>query len=266
MVRIPGTMAHFCRRGKKSLQVPFSHDATMTRSRFLEFGLATRFGLFLAVAAATIASSCHAFLPQVSSQSGRFVSDPLSSESRTGATTHRTSMTLHLVPEILIGGGVVVAGLAGWLYVDGAEGRQRRQLRQHEEEKYRIYQEERARRAYVEPKDYWTEAELAEYDGSKDIDGPILFAADGLVFNVYKGRNFYGPGGEYHLFAGRDATRFLAKTIVEEETPEEAAKPLTMADRAALAGWVFTFKGKYEIVGKLEGFDPKTTSMKSLGV
>lgn len=158
-----------------------------------------------------------------------------------------------------------MAGVAGWLYVDGAEGRERRQRRSQEEERYRQYQDERARQAFVEPKEYWTEAELAAYDGTKDPDGPILLAADGLVFNVYKGRNFYGPGGEYHLFAGRDATRFLAKTIVEEETPDEAIKPLTMAERAALAAWIFTFKGKYEVVGKLQGFDPKTTSMKSLG-
>jgi membrane-associated progesterone receptor component len=164
-----------------------------------------------------------------------------------------------------MGGGVVIAGVAGWLYVDGADDRQRRQRRQEEEERYRQYQEERSREAYIEPKDFWTEAELAEYDGTKDPDGPILMAADGLVFNVYKGRNFYGPGGEYHLFAGRDATRFLAKTIVEEETPEEAAKPLNMAGRASLAAWLFTIKGKYEIVGKLEGFDPKTTSMRTLG-
>jgi len=66
------------------------------------------------------------------------------------------------------------------------------------------------------------------------------------------------------LFAGRDATRFLAKTIVEEETPEEAAKPLTMGERAALAGWMFTIRNKYEVVGKLKDFDPSTTSMKAL--
>lgn len=74
-----------------------------------------------------------------------------------------------------------------------------------------------------------------------------------------------GPGGEYHIFAGRDATRLLARTMVEEETPEDAAKPLTMGERAALAGWMFTIQNKYEVVGKLEGFDPKTTSMKSIG-
>lgn len=174
-----------------------------------------------------------------------------------------TSTKLQGWQEILAGGGIAVAGLAGWLYVDGADARQRRDLRRQEEELYQAYQQKRAEKAYVEPKDYWTEEELAPYDGSQDEDGPILMAADGLVFNVWKGRNFYGPGGEYHLFAGRDATRLLAKTIVEEETPEMAAKPLNLAERAALAGWMFTFKNKYEVVGKLKSFDPSTTSMKS---
>ena len=131
-----------------------------------------------------------------------------------------------------------------------------------EDAQYLARQQERAAKAYIEPKEYWDEAELAQYDGTQgDGDGPILLAADGLVFNVYKGRNFYGPGGEYHLFAGRDATRFLAKTIVEEESPQDAQKPLNMAERASLAAWMFTIKGKYEVVGKLRGFDPSTTSM-----
>ena len=71
------------------------------------------------------------------------------------------------------------------------------------------------------------------------------------MFNVYKGRNFYGPGGEYHIFAGRDATRLLARSKLEEETEEELAKPLTIAERTALEGWIFIFKGKYDIVGNL---------------
>ena len=64
------------------------------------------------------------------------------------------------------------------------------------------------------------------------------------------------------MFAGRDATRMLAKTITEEESEADKQKPLNIGERAALAGWMFTLKNKYDIVGKLEGFDPSTTSMK----
>ena len=175
-------------------------------------------------------------------------------------TTSSTSLhgsLLDILPGIA---AVGVIGFAGWLYIDGSDDRRRSNMRQEENARYEAYQAERAAKAYIEPKDYWTEEELAQYNGTQDEDGPILFAADGLVFNVYKGRNFYGPGGEYHIFAGRDATRLLARTRVEEESEEESKIPLTVAERAALAGWMFTFKNKYDIVGKLEGFDKSTTS------
>lgn len=176
-------------------------------------------------------------------------------------TTTRITSILHLSlsPELVI--GTLVGGFGLWLYIDGAGDRDRRKFREEEEARIRLIQEERAKRAYIEPKEYWTEAELAPYDGSQDEDGPILMAADGLVFNVYKGRNFYLPGCEYHIFAGRDATRLLAKNKLEEETEEEAKKPLNMADRAFLATWMYTFKGKYDIVGKLKDYDPKSTAM-----
>jgi len=176
---------------------------------------------------------------------------------------HQSSSLSVSTEQIAASLGVIAAGGA-LLYLSGSEDRARKQQRLENEARYEEWQAERARKARVEPREYWKESELKQYDGAQSEDGPILLAADGLVFNVYKGRNFYGPGGEYHLFAGRDATRFLAKTIVEEESPEEAAKPLTMGERASLAGWMFTIKGKYEVVGKLEGFDPDTTSMKVL--
>lgn len=108
----------------------------------------------------------------------------------------------------------------------------------------------RASRAYVCPRTTpWTDSELAKYDGSRDPDGPILIAVDGIVFNVWKGRHFYAPGCEYHIFAGRDATRLLARRLLEEEHPAEACLPLSVAEQATLQGWIWSFKGKYEEVG-----------------
>ena len=88
-------------------------------------------------------------------------------------------------------------------------------------------------------------------DGSSDGDGPILLAAEGRVFNVATARNFYGPGGEYHIMAGKDASRYLARNSVEEEPDAQASEPLNMAERAALAGWAWSFKQKYDAVGRL---------------
>lgn len=51
-----------------------------------------------------------------------------------------------------------------------------------------------------------TEAELRAYDGS-DTSKPIYLAIDGTIFDVSVAPAFYGPGGHYNHFAGRDATR-----------------------------------------------------------
>jgi hypothetical protein len=36
---------------------------------------------------------------------------------------------------------------------------------------------------------------------------------------------------------------------------------LNIGHRAALEGWLWTFKNKYDIVGQLEGYDPKDIAM-----
>lgn len=104
---------------------------------------------------------------------------------------------------------------------------------------------------YVPPRDVWTEAEIAQYDGGHSEDAPILLAADGRVFNVGLARSFYGPGGEYAVMAGIDATRYLARNSVEPEPPEKAALPLNVAERAALGAWMLSLENKYDVVGRL---------------
>lgn len=160
------------------------------------------------------------------------------------------STALHMEPAVIAAGSAVAAGAAA-IWLSGAENRRWRAQLAENEQKEREVQERRAKLAYIEPKDFWSEEELRQYDG-RDPDGPILLAVDGTVFNVYKGRNFYGKGGEYSIMAGRDATRLLARTSLEEETEEEKKKPLTIAEKAALEGWYWTLKNKYDVVGQLE--------------
>jgi hypothetical protein len=86
--------------------------------------------------------------------------------------------------------------------------------------------------AYIEPRETWTEAELLQFDGTTDdVTGPLLFAASGTVFNVWKGRHLYGPGCEYHIFAGRDATRLLAKSKLEEKRHSKKGRFLSALPR-----------------------------------
>eukprot|EP00550_Attheya_septentrionalis_P012728 CAMPEP_0198301296 /NCGR_PEP_ID=MMETSP1449-20131203/51023_1 /TAXON_ID=420275 /ORGANISM="Attheya septentrionalis, Strain CCMP2084" /LENGTH=207 /DNA_ID=CAMNT_0044003335 /DNA_START=43 /DNA_END=666 /DNA_ORIENTATION=- len=173
----------------------------------------------------------------------------------------RSGIICHATPEVVAAGAVVVAGGAAILWASGSEERAKRA--QYAEWEARDEEErlERARLAYMEPRETWKESELSEFDGTQDENGPLLFSAGGRVFNVWKGRHFYGPGCEYHIFAGRDATRLLAKSQLEEETDEERALPLNIGQRAALEGWLWTFKNKYEIVGHLEGYNPKDIEM-----
>jgi len=168
-----------------------------------------------------------------------------------------TVLYIDLTSMAAVASAAVVGG--GGIWLAGADERSQRSKYAELDAKNKAMLAERKRLAFIEPREFWTEEELSAYDGS-DENGPILFAADGIVYNVWKGRNFYGPGCEYNIFAGRDATRLLAKTKLEEETEEELNVELSVAEKATLQGWIYTFKSKYDVVGKLDGFDPKTTS------
>lgn len=72
------------------------------------------------------------------------------------------------------------------------------------------------------------------------------------------GRNFYGPGGPYENFAGRDATRGLAMGSFDEDMltkdlqgPLDDLKGLGPEEMEALRGWEDRFLEKYTVVGKL---------------
>ncbi|KAK4153484.1 cytochrome b5-like heme/steroid binding domain-containing protein [Chaetomidium leptoderma] len=97
---------------------------------------------------------------------------------------------------------------------------------------------------------------LLPYNGEKDM--PVYLAVRGRVFDVTRGRNFYGPGGPYANFAGRDASRGLACGSFDEEMltkdldgPLDRLEGLGAAEMEALQGWEERFEEKYMVVGKL---------------
>lgn len=51
-----------------------------------------------------------------------------------------------------------------------------------------------------------SDTDLRPYDGS-DSSKPIYLAINGTIYDVSASPAFYGPGGAYHHFAGRDASR-----------------------------------------------------------
>jgi len=102
----------------------------------------------------------------------------------------------------------------------------------------------------------FTPPTLLPYNGENGK--PVYFAVRGRVFDVSSGRNFYGPGGPYSNFAGRDASRGLACGSFDEsmltedlQGPLDKLEDLDAEQLDALRGWEERFLEKYLVVGKL---------------
>ena len=61
-----------------------------------------------------------------------------------------------------------------------------------------------------------TDEQLSSYTGA-DPEKPIYVALNSTIFDVSAGRSFYGPGGHYGHFAGRDATRAWVTTCFQPD-------------------------------------------------
>ncbi|CAH7669234.1 cytochrome b5-like heme/steroid binding domain-containing protein [Phakopsora pachyrhizi] len=101
----------------------------------------------------------------------------------------------------------------------------------------------------------YTPIELSEFNGEQG--NRILFAIRRAVYDVTSGKNFYGPGGPYGNFAGRDASRGMAKQSFEEDVltsvdgPIDELKDLSEAEISNLDEWEQFFRSKYIVCGEL---------------
>ena len=69
---------------------------------------------------------------------------------------------------------------------------------------------------------------------------------------------FYGPGGPYALFAGKDASRALAKMSFEEKDLTGDISGLSGYELGALQDWEYKFMSKYVKVGTVKSSIPVT--------
>ncbi|KAI0085219.1 cytochrome b5 [Irpex rosettiformis] len=85
----------------------------------------------------------------------------------------------------------------------------------------------------------------------------ILLSIKGVVYDVTAGRSFYGPNGMYANFAGRDASRGMAKQSFDEEMLTPIDQPLDKLEDLKpdeienMNGWMDHFSSKYIICGNL---------------
>ncbi|KAL7616916.1 hypothetical protein Lser_V15G01781 [Lactuca serriola] len=105
----------------------------------------------------------------------------------------------------------------------------------------------------IRPGDMWDE-ELKTYDGT-DPKKPVLMAIKGQIYDVSSSRMFYGAGGTYGEWSGKDASRAIAKLSFEEEDLNSDLAGLRKEELEALDDWEIMFRSKYVKVGSIK--DPK---------
>lgn len=98
----------------------------------------------------------------------------------------------------------------------------------------------------------FTIEELKQYNGEDGSKG-IYIAILGQVFDVKKGKHHYGPGGSYHVFAGRDASKSFITGDFTAETCTDDVIDLSYQELLSLVDWKKFYEGEYIYKGKLIG-------------
>ncbi|XP_071846712.1 membrane-associated progesterone receptor component 1-like [Apostichopus japonicus] len=98
----------------------------------------------------------------------------------------------------------------------------------------------------------FTLQDLKKYNGVDDER--ILIAVNGQVFDVTRGKKFYGPDGPYGIFGGHDASRALATFSLDKDSLPEEFDDLTNLNPEQMESvreWQMQFREKYDYIGKL---------------
>ncbi|EEQ39579.1 Cytochrome b5-like Heme/Steroid binding domain family protein [Clavispora lusitaniae] len=101
----------------------------------------------------------------------------------------------------------------------------------------------------------FTPKTLCKFNGS--TDPKVFIGIQGTVYDVSTGKAFYGPGGPYENFAGRDASRGLAlnsfdpSVLTPIDKPIDTLEDLTQEEKESLENWKNHFENKYKVVGTL---------------
>ncbi|XP_062502975.1 neudesin-like [Corticium candelabrum] len=100
----------------------------------------------------------------------------------------------------------------------------------------------------------FTADELSQYDGS-DETKPLYMAVKGTVFDVTEGKDFYGPGSEYHFMTGRDVSHGIAKWSFDPKHHHDNLDGLTKEELEELDKiYREVYLAKYPVVGITEKY------------
>lgn len=98
----------------------------------------------------------------------------------------------------------------------------------------------------------FTPEELKEFSGEKNSKG-IYISILGQVYDVSKGEKHYGPGGTYHIFAGRDSSRSFVTGDFSSKSGTDDVLDLSASELLSLKDWALFYKNEYPYKGKLIG-------------
>ena len=117
-----------------------------------------------------------------------------------------------------------------------------------------------------------TVEEIVPFNGAGEVpegrvNPPIYLAVNNKVFDVSFGGisggfEMYKPGATYNLFAGKDASRALAKMSFDaEHVDSRDLSGLSDDERKVMVDWETRFENRncYPIVGDLEPWQPKSS-------
>ncbi|KAL3608357.1 hypothetical protein FPOAC2_03352 [Fusarium poae] len=99
--------------------------------------------------------------------------------------------------------------------------------------------------------DIISKEELAKANGATE-GGKCYVAIKGKVYDV-TGNKAYLPGASYNVFAGKDASRALAKSSTKQEDALPEWQDLDDKEKKVLNDWITFFSKRYNIVGVVEG-------------
>jgi membrane-associated progesterone receptor component len=143
---------------------------------------------------------------------------------------------------------LIIFTAVGWLWINDSLPFQKNGQQKHEEEE-----------EAPDPPRNFTTKQLRHFDGTvdekTDEKKPVYLSVAGTVFDCSNGRDFYGPGGPYEVFAGRECGAALATMSFDEKLLDDVAacEKLGVGDRNELQNWLEKFEHYrcYPIKGKL---------------